>query len=385
LFEKFISYFDEKNIKNLIFTDKIIEILNYYNINIILIRWAIVFILVLMFVLFRKKVIKIISKFVAIVAKKLKIDDVDGLIKKVEPPIRMIFAIFGVWLALNILNLNVRIYAFFSTVFKMLVAFSFFWLLFQISDAIIEFFEDRSEFENKNVSKTLFTLIRNALKTIIIIIGTITIIDLWGYNVGALLTGLGLGGLAFALAAQDTLANFFGSLMIMLDRPFVIGDWILTPTVEGTVEDIGFRSTKVRTFAQAVVSVPNSIVSNEPITNWTRMGKRRVHFTLGITYDTDSKKMKEVTKSIRNMLKLHKGVHPDTIMVYFENFGDSSLNIFIYFFTKTTQWEEYLEVKEQINLELMDILENLDVDVAFPSRSVYIEKENTHIVNKKMI
>ena len=205
--------------------------------------------------------------------------------------------------------------------------------------------------------------------------GTITILSDWGYNIGALLTGLGLGGLAFALAAKDTLANLFGSIMIMIDRPFRMGDWILTPTVEGTVEDIGFRSTKIRTFAQALVSVPNSIVSNEPITNWTRMGKRRITFRLGVKYDTTPEQMRKLVKEIKEMLHLYDEIHPQTIYVYFENFGDSALEIFLYFFTKTTNWMKYLEIKEEVNLRIMKILDEVGVEVAFPSTSLYVEKE----------
>jgi len=146
--------------------------------------------------------------------------------------------------------------------------------------------------------------------------------------------------------------------------------------VEGTVEDITFRSTKIRTFAQALVTVPNSSLANEPITNWSRMGKRRITFHLGVTYSTTRDKLEKCVKSIRKMLEEHPGIHKETIFVNFERFNDSSLDIFMYFFTNTTNWGEYLNVREDVNFRIMEILEQEGVSVAFPSRSIYIEKAN---------
>ncbi|MGI6226826.1 MAG: mechanosensitive ion channel family protein, partial [Peptococcales bacterium] len=152
------------------------------------------------------------------------------------------------------------------------------------------------------------------------------------------------------------------------------------PQVEGTVEEMGFRSTKVRTFAQALVTVPNSVISKNPITNWSKMGKRRINYRLGLTYNTTSDQLRECVKRLREMLKSHPEVHPETIFVYFERFGDNSLEIFLYFFTKTTNWQKFLEAQEDINLQIMDILKELDLSVALPTRSIHIEnnKECAH-------
>jgi MscS family membrane protein len=166
----------------------------------------------------------------------------------------------------------------------------------------------------------------------------------------------------------------FGGMVIFLDKPFTIGDWISTPSVEGTVEDITFRSTKIRTFAHALVTVPNATLANEPITNWSRMGKRRITFHLGVTYTTSRSKLEKCVQAIRAMLEEHPGIHKETIFVYFERFNESSLDIFLYFFTNTTDWKEYLSIREDVNFKIMQILEQEGVSVAFPSRSIYIEK-----------
>src|SRR5699024_2676243 len=167
------------------------------------------------------------------------------------------------------------------------------------------------------------------------------IAQVFGYPVNGFVAGLGLGGLAFSLAAQDALANLFGGFVIITERPFTIDDWILTPSVEGTVEDITFRSTKVRTFAQALVTVPNSTLANEPITNWSKMGKRQIAFDLRVTYDSPVVKIKEVVKKIETLLKTHDGIHQETIFVKLNEFKENGADIMLYFFTKTTAWDEY--------------------------------------------
>jgi len=208
---------------------------------------------------------------------------------------------------------------------------------------------------------------------IIIALAIVIIVQEWNYDISGLVAGLGLGGLAISLAARDSVANIFGGVIIILDKPFAVGDWIMTPSVEGTVEEMSLRSTRVRTFANALVAIPNAVLANEAITNWTRMHKRRVSFHLGVTYTTPRQKLQTCVNRIKDLLENHPEVHPDLIMVRFEQFAGSSLDIFIYFFTKTKVWAEFLAVREEINFKIMEILEQEGVSIAFPSRSVYFE------------
>ena len=228
---------------------------------------------------------------------------------------------------------------------------------------------------NLKIDKILLPFLSKVIRFIIIVLALSVILQEWDYDINGFIAGLGLGGLAFALAAQQTLANLFGGIVIITDKPFSIGDWILTPSVEGTVQDINFRSTKVRTFAQAVVTIPNATLANEPITNWTRMGKRRITFNLGVTYSTPKEKLEICVQEIKNMLQKHPGIHPETIFVNFDSFGASSLDIFLYFFTKTTNWGEFLQIKEDVNLKIMSILEKEGVSIAIPSTSIYFKNE----------
>jgi MscS family membrane protein len=187
------------------------------------------------------------------------------------------------------------------------------------------------------------------------------------------LASLGLVGMAFALAAKDTTSNFFGSIVLFADKPFRIGDWIQTPEVEGTIEEIGVRSTRVRTFAQALVAVPNGQLADSAILNWSEMGKRRIKMTLGVPYSTTSTQLRQILKEIRELLKNDADVDKKTIFVYFTEFQDSALGIFCYFFTKTTDWGHYMEVRERLNLDIMEIVEKNGSSFAFPSQSLYIE------------
>jgi len=191
--------------------------------------------------------------------------------------------------------------------------------------------------------------------------------------VTGLVAGLGVGGLAVALAFQDTLGNFFGSIFILLDRPFAVGDWIKVGDVEGIVEDIGFRSTRIRTFPKTVVSVPNKTVASTTVDNWSKMPKRRVRQTVGVTYETTPEQMEHAVAAIREIVQNDEGVDKEYIVVRFTEFGDSSLNILVYYFTTAVGFADHAATRERINLAIMRTLENLGLSIAFPTHTVYLE------------
>lgn len=328
-----------------------------------------VFILIL-----RKPISRAIIASLCLVSGKLTRNLEESSLKALEFPLRLLLVILGSLLSVEILSLPESINTFVIHIIRSLILFSIFWILYKSIDAFFHYLEKKQNRSKAGIDFMLQMFFRKGLKTFAVILGILMIIQEWEYNITGLLTGLGLGGLAFALAAKDTLSNLFGSIMIMADRPFVIGDWIMTPHVEGIAEEIGFRSTKVRTFSQALVSIPNSIMSNEPITNWSRMQKRKLSFRLGLTYATTEKQLQECLTSLRQMLEEHPDIHKDVIMVYFEKFGENALEIFLYFYTCTTNWQQFFAVQEDVNLKIMHILEELKLCVAFPTRSIHIEK-----------
>jgi MscS family membrane protein len=339
-----------------------------------LFRVIIAIVIILVFIgikeLFKKVIIKLLYKL----TRKSSTELDDEIVSVIKKPVCFLIIMAGIRIAVVVLKFPEGANDFADNVMRSIFLFVVFWILYRASNALGKFLQILAQKTQTRFDDILVPFLKSGLRVIVVVLGIITILQEWKFDVAGILAGLGLGGLAFALAAKDTAANLFGSITIMLDKPFAIGDWIKTPHVEGTVEDLGFRSTRVRTFAQGLVTVPNSIMSNDPITNWSRMGKRRISFRLGITYDTDDKKMRECVENMRKMLSEHPEVSQDNIFVYFERFGDSALEIFFYFFTKTTVWQKFLEVQEDINLKIMGILNKMDISVAFPSTSIYIEK-----------
>ena len=202
-----------------------------------------------------------------------------------------------------------------------------------------------------------------------------------GYDATSIIAGLGIGGLALALGGQTYVANIFGFLTIFMTKAFKVGDWVITPDIEGIVEDIGMTSTKVRTFTQALITIPNSILMGKHITNQSEMIKRRVSFKLGVTYSSTDGQIEELCKRIRKMLEEHQEVNQELIGVYFSDFGESSLDIFIYFFTNSIKFNEYYEAKHDINLKIMRLVKDMNMSVAFPTRSIYMEDIDRKTMN----
>lgn len=221
------------------------------------------------------------------------------------------------------------------------------------------------------VDQILIPFFSKVLRFLIIALAFVVIASNWGYDVNGFIAGLGLGGLAFALAAKDLLANIFSGIVIITDKPFSIGDWIKTTEVEGTVIDINFRSTKIRTFEYALVTVPNSNLVNAPIVNYTKRQLRRITFNLGVSPHTDSNTLKTCIDRIQGMLTQHASIDNTTIFVKFDSISENSLNIFLYFFTNTTVWEEYLTIKQEVNLSIMQILKEEGVSLSCPRTSHY--------------
>lgn len=338
---------------------------------------GIALVIFLVIYLFRKFFVQKIINLLLKITDKTHIGLDNLLIMAFEKPLQLFFAALGIYLALAYLPLSVETNVLISRLYRSIVIILVSFGLWNLVGLVCESTEETGNLAIFKIDKILLPFLSRVLKFIIVVLALSIILQEWDYDINGLIAGLGLGGLAFALAAQQTLANLFGGFVILTDKPFSLGDWILTPSVEGVVEDINFRSTKIRTFAQAVVSIPNSTLASEPITNWSRMDKRRITFMLGVNYNTPREKIEKCVTDIREMLRNHPDIHQETIFVNFDSYGESSLNIFLWFFTKTTVWEEFLQVKEDVNLKIMSILEDEGVTVALPSTSIYFENDLT--------
>lgn len=208
---------------------------------------------------------------------------------------------------------------------------------------------------------------------LVLIIGVCMVLSELDYNVSGIVTSLGLGSLTLALAAKDVAGNMFSGLMIILSRPFDVGDWITIGAIEGVVEEITFRSTKVRSLADAITEVPNSIITSTEITNWTRLKRRLAKFTLGVQYNTARASVERLIGDLTQMLTEHPDIYEDTVEVRLHDFAENSINIWVMFYVRTSDIVAYRRIKEDVNLKIMSIMESNGVQFAFPSRSIYFE------------
>ena len=300
--------------------------------------------------------------------------DIDDTIADiVEPALRYIVIAIAMLLSTTILEVgNVEI-VFIGRLARTLIVVGIGAALFQAID-LIRSDSRLMSFTGLTIDQELMPFVRTGLRIILIALLLVVVLQEWEYNVSGLIAGLGLGGLAFSLAAQDTVSNLFGFSTIVTDRPFVVGEYISADGVEGTIERVGVRSTKVRTLDQSLVIVPNSKLSDSIITNWSRLAYRRYNFTVGLTYNTTNAEMRNFLQAVRDMLSNRDSVQKDTIIVRFTEFSASSLDVLIRCNVDLPDWAEWTAEREEINLAVMDIVSEMGLSMAFPSRSLYIEQ-----------
>ncbi len=232
---------------------------------------------------------------------------------------------------------------------------------------------------SQKVDPTTAAAVSKLLRATIVITGVLMAMQALGFSISGVLALGGVGGIAVGFAARSLLANFFGALMIFLDRPFSGGDWVRSPdqNIEGTVESIGWRVTLIRTFDQRPLYVPNSVFTEISVENPSRMHNRRIHETFGLRY-TDLPKMQAIVDEVRQMLESHEDIEQNrTLMVNFVTFGASSLDFFIYTFTKTTDWSTFLRVKQDVLLRVADIVAAHGAEFAFPTQTLQLESLET--------
>ncbi len=315
----------------------------------------------------------------AVIARLLRFADRSNLLNRnlveaLTKPLSAFLLIGGIYLALLALPLSPEANAFLGNLFRGLSMLSIVWAALLLSDVLADFITSRIAATPDSVVAGFAPLIKKSLKIFVFIIGLLMTIDNLGYNVTGIIATLGLGTAAVALASQDTLKNAFGALMIALDRPFKVGDWIqVSDKVDGNVESIGLRSTKVRTWPKTLLSIPNGVLANEYINNWSQMPKRRVKQVVGITYEASAKDMQNLVDDIRKILAADPGVHQEFILVNFTDFGDSSLDILVYYFTTTIAWLEYMDIRQRINCAIMEAIHARSLSVAFPTRTLYLD------------
>jgi len=289
-------------------------------------------------------------------------------------PLRFGFVIVGVFFALDFLDMQGTAAVIADNVIRSLIAFAIFWTL---HNAVTPLSTLLRELGRMLTNEMLSWLVTGA-KWGIIAIGAATILQIWGIQVAPIIAGLGLFGVAVALGAQDLFKNLIGGLSILIEKRFRAGDWIMVDgVVEGTVEHVGFRSTRVRRFDQAPVFVPNQKLSDAAVTNFSDMTYRRIFWKIGVEYRTTLDQLKEIRDGIETYLRENENfVQPPAaaMFVRIDAFGASSIDIMLYTFTHTTVWGEWLEQKEELAFKVKEIVEGAGTGFAFPSQSLYVEK-----------
>ena len=355
--------------------DRILELATYEFMGIALWIYATSFASVFLGFILKKVVGAIVRRFIQASEKtKFSIDDV--LFTALLTPAEWTAMMSGIFIALKILPLPsepVDVKRFVDASMNGVIVALVIWFATRLVDGLSEIWSKKAEQTETKLDDQLVPIARRSGKVFLFIIGVVLVLQNMGYSVGSLLAGLGIGGVAFAMASKDTVANLFGSLVIFLDKPFQIGDWIEMGAIEGTVEEVGLRTTRVRTFANSLITVPNLMFTTQSINNWSRMKKRRIKMTVGVTYDTGPDKMDLLVKRIREIIAEDEKIRDDFYLVNFDNFGPHSLDVFIYCFTVTTNWGDFLQAKQEFMLKIMRAVEALGLSFAFPTQSLHVE------------
>ena len=299
----------------------------------------------------------------------------DTFFAALQGPARTLVWVVGLTFALERASVGLDIEAIFSPLRSALVIATLTWALIRFIDRVQRrmMYDPRSD----DLDLTTVEAIGRLIRITVMITSGLIILQTLGFSVSGVLAFGGLGGIAVGFAAKDLLSNFFGGLMIFLDRPFGVGDWIRSPDrdIEGTVESLGWRLTTIRTFDKRPLYVPNATFLSIAVENPSRMSHRRIYETIGVRYD-DASQIRPIVERVKTMLEQHPDIDASqTLMVNFNQFGPSSLDFFIYCFTKTTVWTEYHAVKEDVLLKAYDLITELEAEVAFPTQTLHLQVE----------
>ena len=327
----------------------------------------------------------IISRLNKLVNKtSTKIDNT--VVEVIEGPLKFLPVVLGFFIATSYINLSIEVQNFIDLLNRTLITVFIFWLLHQL---VIPFSFIIRNFEDK-ISKPLVNWTLKGLEIIIIVLGIVAVLELWGIKVGPVIAGLGLFGVAVALGAQDLFKNLISGIMILMEKRFTIGDVILVSNeVEGVVEQIGFRSTLVRRFDSTPVMIPNYKFAEQSVTNYSRRHHRRIRWLIGLEYKTSINQLKKIRDAITQLIKDKNDFAKNENSGFFvriDSFSDSSIDMLVQAFTVTNDWSEFLKVKEQLAVSIIEIVEANNAGFAFPSQSLYVESypnEKSEIFNPK--
>lgn len=320
----------------------------------------------------RRVVTTVIFGILRKLAARTKTTFDDKLFPALEAPTATLILVVGIVAALKVLKLPASVDRLLNPGATMAFSLCVFWLLLRAFTTLLDHSEQVARSKQMGIA-ALMPWIKKTLVTIFIVFGVLMVAQSVGFKVQPFLAGLGIGGLAFALAAQDTIANLFGSVVVAIDQPFKIGEFVQIGGNGGTVEDIGLRSTKLRKADKSLVIIPNKTVAAEAIVNLSRFTQRRVEQTLGLTYDATPDQLEGLVNELRDMILAEPEVDRSSVIVQFTNFGASSLDIWVVYNTLGADFGKHLLLKQRLNLKFMRAVAARGLSFAFPTQTVFLD------------
>ncbi|MBT3584302.1 MAG: mechanosensitive ion channel family protein [Halobacteriovoraceae bacterium] len=340
-------------------------------------QWLGIFLLIFLAFLIDRIIRIYIGALAKKVMQKKRVNYSDKEQKKFVFPIGLV-AFSGVWtLGIRTLELQDQVLSPLIRGGLIIVTLGFVMVAYQLVDLFSLYLEQKARESDNKFDDILAPLFRKTAKFFVVAIGFIFIGDSLTLDMKSIIAGLGIGGLAFALAAKDTIGNIFGSLTVLLDRPFRIGDWVhIDGTVEGMVEEVGLRSTRIRTFYDSLITLPNGRLTNAHIDNYGQRKYRRFTTKVGVQYDTSPEKLEEFCQGIRQIIKDHEFTRKDYFHVYFNGFNNSSLDILVYVFWQVPNWAKELEEKHRFLMDILKLGNKMGIDFAFPTQTIHLQGQD---------
>ena len=327
----------------------------------------------LIFLIFRGIISKVIIKRLESIAKKTSNKLDDTFVHAMEGPARFLPIVIGFFIASYYMSFSEDSRAVIDTINRTLITIFIFWVIHQIVEPISYILSGL----DKVLTRELIGWIIKSLKILIFILGLAAVLELWGIKIGPIIAGLGLFGVAVALGAQDLFKNLISGILVLVEKRFKIGDWILVEgIIEGIVEKIGFRSTVIRKFDKSLAIIPNFQFAENAVVNISETSNWLISWIITLQYDSTVDQLKTIRNEIEEYIKGSDDYNIDLgLAVRVDKFSDSSIDMYVRCFTKTDDWEEWLSVKEKLAIEIKKIVEKNKASFAFPSQSIYIEKK----------
>ncbi|MCH2160407.1 MAG: mechanosensitive ion channel [Phycisphaerales bacterium] len=319
----------------------------------------------------------VLGLFLRRISRRMKVQLEDQVIRQSVRGFGLLAAAITWLLLLAVLGLPLEAFQVLQPIARFMFVGAITWCLWRIVDLAGDFFTSRARKSDTKLDDVLVPMLRKTAKVLVIVFALVNLAPLLGLDLGPLLAAVGIGTLGLSFAFKNTLENFFGSVTVILDRPFQVGDWVVCKDIEGTVEAVGMRSTRIRTFYNSLVTMPNSALITNEVDNYGLRKYRRWSTKVGVTYDTPPERIDAYCEAIREVIRQHPYTRKDYYQIWLNSFGDSALEIMVYLFWEAPDWQTELRERHRFMLDIIAIADEMGVEFAFPTQTLYMKKEET--------